>query len=147
MGYEVPRSLFFLPAERKKESEKDLSKKIKTKPVRRAPLVEQESECGKEEKGFTRYNRVLGTDTQMCERMVLDRRKLFAMRIFLMPRPRGFLFNEERLSHERQSLAEETECRELSLFVLLYQILLFSSIQHFSYAIPLYLFINARIFD
>lgn len=58
-GRGIPRGvrgaafLFFLPVERKKESEKDLSKKIKTKPVRRAPLVEQESECGKEEKGFT----------------------------------------------------------------------------------------------
>lgn len=41
--------LFFLFVERKKENEKDLSKKIKTKPVRR--LVEQESEREKEEKG------------------------------------------------------------------------------------------------
>lgn len=54
--YEVLRT-FFLPVERKKESEKDLSKKIKTKPVRR--LAEQESEREKEEKrgegwlGFT----------------------------------------------------------------------------------------------
>jgi len=45
---QVMRSFFFTSVERKKESEKDLSKKIKTKPVRR--LVEQESERGKEEK-------------------------------------------------------------------------------------------------
>jgi len=45
---QVMRSFFFISVERKKESEKDLSKKIKTKPVRR--LVEQESERGKEEK-------------------------------------------------------------------------------------------------
>jgi len=64
---QVMRSFFFTSVERKKESEKDLSKKIKTKPVRR--LVEQESERGKEEKrseGWSRFhehNCALGANT------------------------------------------------------------------------------------